>query len=75
MNFFMPPKASMAARVIFAGFGPVAVTRSDCAAASQAPVRISKDAGIENPIPAIAAVLKNSLRFISLPVQRKLYYR
>jgi hypothetical protein len=57
MNFFMPPKASMAARVIVAGFGPVAIMRSDFAAAAQVPLRISRDAGIEKPIPAIAAVL------------------
>ena len=64
MNFFMPPKASMAARVIVAGFDPVAIMRSDFAAASQVSVRISRDAGIEKTIPAMAAVLKNSVRSI-----------
>jgi hypothetical protein len=62
MNFFMPPKASMAASVIVAGFDPVTIMRSDFAAASQVSVRISRDAGIEKTIPAMAAVFKNSPR-------------
>ncbi len=67
MNFFIPPNASIADLVISEGKAPLATTRSVFSDASTVLKSGSKLCGTVSPIPLIAAIFRNSLRFIPPP--------